>query len=44
MMARNIDRPIAILSVGPSVCRSPVLYQNGLTYHQCFFNMVVPSF
>jgi len=37
----DIDRTIAILSVRPSVCLSlrhaPVLYRNGLTYHNTVF-------
>ena len=30
MLTRDID--IAVLSVRPSVCHAPVLYQNGLIY------------
>ena len=38
-------RVILILELCPSVhlyiCHVPVLYQNGLTYHHIFFNIVV---
>ena len=38
ILTRDIN--IGILSVRPSVCHAPVLYQNGLTYHRRFFILV----
>ena len=42
ILTRDIDRPIAIMSVCPSVRHVPVFYGNGLTYCHSFFTYDSP--